>query len=63
MSYLLQRADGAYVSDPHRNGTGRSYTRDLMRAKVYPTREAAERDRCPGNETLVSTDDVFRRFR
>lgn len=38
-------------------GSERSYTRDLMKARVYQSREAAEQD-CCGNERIVSTDEL-----
>lgn len=60
MPYVLKRTpDGAYVADPRKNPTGRSYTRKLEHATVFPTREAADRDRCPGNEVIVSLDEVL----
>lgn len=51
--YVLQRIpDGAYVSRAHLNPYGASYTRKLEYAEVYPTRGAAEADRCPENEQV-----------
>lgn len=54
MPFVIRRTDGAYVSDPNRNRTGKSYTTRLQDAKVFRTREAAEADRCPGNEYVES---------
>lgn len=57
--YLIIRTDNGkreYVSDPNRNGTGQSYSRDLRLAKLFPSREAAELDRC-GNESIVALSD------
>lgn len=51
MIYVLQRVeDGKYVTPP---GTGsESYTDKLQNARFFPSREAAEKDRC-GNEVIV----------
>lgn len=55
MTYILRRTDqgGGYVAQP---GSHNSYTKDPLKARRFPTREAAERDRCPGNEVVVSLD-------
>lgn len=54
--YVLTRNnDGKYVSQP---GSARSYTGRLEDARIYPTREQAERDPC-GNETVRSIADCF----
>ena len=52
--WVLKRTDqgGGYVADI-RKSFGGSYTRSLDRARLYPTKEAAEADRCPGNEVAV----------
>jgi len=47
--FVIQRADGWLVSLP---GSRSSYTRTLERARVFPTREAADAERCPENETV-----------
>ncbi len=52
---LIRNEDGHYVSDPHRNGTGSSYTKLLQRARRYTTREAALADAC-GNEHAALFD-------
>jgi hypothetical protein len=57
MQYIIIREDGAFVSDPHSNGTGGSYTRNLQKARVYESRESAERDRCPGNESVSTVEE------
>ena len=49
--FVLIRTDGAYVAPAGRHN---SYTRSLRGARLYPTREAAEADRCPGNERVAS---------
>lgn len=53
MSYVIMRTDGVYVA---RSGSASSYTPYLQRARVFTTREAAERERCPGNERVVSIE-------
>jgi len=55
--FVLQRTDGAFVAPP---GLPSSYTRNLQDARTFPTREAAERDRCPGNETIVPVANLLR---
>lgn len=52
MRYVIVRNDGMYVADMRLSSNGASYTDKLQHAKVYATREAAERDRC-GNETII----------
>lgn len=44
---VLVRFDGKYVAMP---GSKNSYTAKLERARLFPTREAAERERCVNNE-------------
>ena len=56
--YILMRTDGAYVARP---GLPASYTPKLQEARTFATREAAERERCPGNERVVSLDQAMRR--
>jgi len=50
--YVIVRTDqgGGYVAMP---GLHNSYTRFLQKARVFPTREAAERERCPENEKVI----------
>lgn len=52
MSYVLRRTNdtGGYVAKP---GSRSSYVRDIRCARRFPTREAAERDRCPENEVVT----------
>lgn len=59
MPYVLKRTDqgGGYVADPRRNHG--SYTKALQHAKTFSTREAAEQDRCPGNEIILSVEDAM----
>lgn len=58
MSFVLQRTDqgGGYVTPP---GSHKSYTHDLTKARIYPTREEADRDRCKGNEIVVPVDQLL----
>ena len=49
--YVIQRIpDKAFVA---RSGRSGSYTRKLQLAQTYKTREAANANRCTGNETVV----------
>lgn len=54
--YVLVREDGKFVTPP---GSHRSYTGKLQEARVFATREAAERERCVGNETCVPLNACF----
>jgi hypothetical protein len=55
--YVIQRIpDGAYVAQP---GAAGSYTRALQHARTFPTREAAERERCVENEITVAVDAIL----
>lgn len=57
MPYVLQRfADHQYVKRP---GSGESYTPHLEDARLYPTREMADRDRCKDNERILSLADIL----
>jgi len=56
--YILRRADGKYVARP---GSEHSYTTDLTKALIFTTREAAEADRCVGNELVVAVDHLLQR--
>ena len=47
--WVLRRTDGAFVA----RASASSYTEDVLHARRYPTREAAEADRCPENEVAV----------
>ncbi len=50
--YVIQRTDqgGGYVARP---GSASAYTHKLEQARIYHGRSDAERDLCPGNETIV----------
>jgi hypothetical protein len=56
MGYVLVRhGDGAFVS---KEGSRASYTTNILQAKVFPTKEIADRNKC-GNETARSIDSFF----
>lgn len=57
--YVLRRTDqgGGYVAE---SGSDKSYTHQLENAKRFPTREAADADRCKGNEVIVPVDQLLR---
>jgi len=50
--FVIKRTDqgGGYLAQP---GSMHSYTRDLDNVRFFPTRKAAERERCKGNEVVV----------
>jgi len=56
MFVLKRTSDGKYVAKP---GSNNSYTKYLQHARVFRTREEAERDRCPENERIVEVQDEF----
>lgn len=47
--FVLVRADGKYVAKP---GNKNSYTAKIGNAQSFPTRAAAEANRCPENESV-----------
>lgn len=55
MPFVLKRTDqgGGYVAQP---GSKHSYTNKLERARQFPTKDAAEGDRCPDNEIVLDYD-------
>ena len=55
--YVIKRTDqsGGWVMPP---GSHESYTSKLQHARKFPTRESAERERCPGNETIQRLEDA-----
>jgi len=57
--YVLIRTDqgGGYVA---RVGNPGSYTWKLEDARVFATREAAEAERCKGNEQVVPVEGLLR---
>ena len=58
MYVIIRVTDKLFVSWP---GTASSYTRMLQHARQWPTRETAERERCPENERVISVDSVMGR--
>lgn len=54
--FVIRRDDGKYVARP---GSAHSYTSKLEEARLFATREAAERD-CCGNERIIPLAEVFR---
>lgn len=56
MLYVIQRSDGVWVTRPGSKG---SYTRFLQHARVFRTREEAERERCPGNERVIAVGEIM----
>ena len=55
MPFILKRTDhwGGYVAPA---GSQNAYTRDRDKAQRFPTREAAEADRCEENEVIEEVD-------
>jgi hypothetical protein len=55
--FIIQRTDqgGGYVARP---GSLKSYTHEPLKARRFATREEAERERCPGNERVLSLLDI-----
>lgn len=54
--YVLIKENGWYVA---RAGSAGSYTPKLQHARIFTTREEAERNRC-GNESIVAVADILR---
>jgi len=54
--YVIRREGGVFVTGPGERG---SYTPFLQRARVFASREEADRARCPGNETVVSVEQAM----
>ena len=57
--YVIKRTDqgGGYVA---RQGSNSSYTHNLELARKFHSREAANAERCEGNEIVLSVDDILR---
>lgn len=57
--YILKRTNqhGGYVANP---GSKNSYTRNVLKARRYPTRALAEADRCPENEIILNFQELLR---
>jgi hypothetical protein len=56
MYVIVRTDDGKFVARP---GSEKSYTRKLQNARTFRTREAAELDRCLGNEVIRSIEEVI----
>ena len=59
IGFIIVRDDGAFVADMRLSETGSSYTRSLQKARVYQTRNAADTNRCPGNERVVAVEELL----
>ena len=58
-TFVIRNNDnGKYVQDMRKSRDEKSYTRFLDRAKTFPTREAALKEKC-GNETILSLAEVL----
>lgn len=57
---LIRNSDGRYVAPP---GMDKSYVDRLEEARVFPTRAAAERERCVDSESVAPLTDLLRRCR
>lgn len=56
--FLLKRvSDGKFVA---KDGNITSYTMHINLVKIFPTREAAERNRCGENEIIVPLEDLMK---
>lgn len=56
MAYILRRnEDRKYVATP---GSRQSYTRNIEKARRFPSRQAAESDAC-GNESVIDLTDIL----
>jgi len=55
MFIIKRHEDGRYVAV---SGSAHSYTKDIRKARIYRTREAAQADAC-GNESVLSLLDQF----
>ena len=60
MTYVIKRTDqgGGYVCRPGPANSYGSYTQRLQGAQQFQTREAAEKERCPGNEVVLPMEDA-----
>ena len=56
--FVIKRTDqgGGYVARP---GSRNSYTTRIERARVFDTKEDAERDRCVENEIVLPVREVM----
>lgn len=60
--FVIQKTDSPYnnfyVAPP---GSEKSYVKNLQDARSYPTRDAANADRCVENERVVDVNDILHR--
>lgn len=58
--YVICRTDqgGGYLKNP-RLVTKSCWTFDLAKARIFPTYESADRERCPENERVVAVADIL----
>lgn len=55
--FVIRRDDGLYVA---KTGSDYVYTKRLENAKVFSTREEADKNRCIDNEMVVDVHDLLR---
>jgi hypothetical protein len=58
MKFVIQRVDGAFVADMRKSTTGSSYTKNVMLAQLFDSKETAQAN-CCDNERPVSLDSLF----
>jgi hypothetical protein len=56
--YVIRRSDGKFVATP---GSDESYTSYLQKAQVFQSLHEAEASICPGNEYVISVEDVLKK--
>lgn len=54
--YVIMKDDGMFVAMP---GSAGSYTSNLLKARRFLSRGAAENERCVENETVVSVASLL----
>ena len=54
--YVIRRDDGAFVAP---DGSAKSYTRDLTKARVFTDPETPKRHVCEGNESILPIENVL----
>lgn len=56
--YVIQRTDqgGGFVT---KEGSQHSYTRNILKARTFTSREAAAANICPDNEIVVTVDQLM----
>ena len=56
MYVIFNLDNGCFVNKP---GSKCSFTDKLQYARVFATRELAEKERCPGNEVVQDVNDIM----